>query len=40
MLREYLAVLNSPVVGDVMQRRYLAESLRYLAYRKLQSAAR
>jgi hypothetical protein len=40
MLREYLAVLNSPAVGDGVQRRYLAESLRYVAYRKLQSAAR
>jgi hypothetical protein len=40
MLREYLAVLNSPAVGDGVQRRYLVESLRYVAYRKLQSAAR
>jgi len=40
MLREYLAVLNSPAAGDGVQRRFLAESLRYVAYRKLQSAAR
>jgi hypothetical protein len=40
MLREYLTVLNSPAAGDGVQRRYLADSLRYVAYRKLQSAAR
>jgi hypothetical protein len=40
MLGEYLAVLGSPAIGDVAQRRYLADSLRYAAFRKLQSAAR
>jgi Ca-activated chloride channel family protein len=40
MLGEYLTLLDSPVIGDVAQRRYLADSLRYAAFRKLQSAAR
>ena len=40
MLNEYLTVLNSPLVGDGVQRRYLAESLRFVAYRKLQSSGR
>jgi hypothetical protein len=40
MLAEYLEILNSPAIGDISQRRYLADSLRYAAFRKLQSAAR
>jgi hypothetical protein len=40
MLDEYLAVLAGPAAGDVVQRRYLADSLRYAAFRKLQTAAR
>ncbi|MFQ5973689.1 MAG: hypothetical protein ACE5Q3_15280, partial [Alphaproteobacteria bacterium] len=40
MLNEYLAVLASPAAGDIGQRQYLADSLRYAAFRKLQSAAR
>jgi Ca-activated chloride channel family protein len=40
MLGAYLEILDSPVIGDPAQRRYLADSLRYAAFRKLQSAAR
>jgi Ca-activated chloride channel family protein len=40
MLGEYLTLLDSSAIGDVAQRRYLADSLRYAAFRKLQSAAR
>jgi Ca-activated chloride channel family protein len=40
MLAEFLTLLNSPAIGDASQRRYLADSLRYAAFRKLQSAAR
>jgi hypothetical protein len=40
MLAEYLAVLNAPASGDAVQRRHLADSLRYAGFRKLQSAAR
>jgi hypothetical protein len=40
MLGEYLMLLDSPAVGDVAQRRYLAESLRYAAFRKLQFTGR
>jgi hypothetical protein len=40
MLAEYLTILDSPVIGDAVQRRYLAESLRYAAFRKLQSTGR
>jgi hypothetical protein len=40
MLGEYLAILDSHAIDDVAQRRYLADSLRYAAFRKLQSAAR
>ena len=40
MLGEYLALLDSPAIRHVAQRRYLADSLRYAAFRKLQSAAR
>jgi Ca-activated chloride channel family protein len=40
MLDEYLAVLATPAVNDTVQRRFLADSLRYAAFRKLQTAAR
>jgi hypothetical protein len=40
VLEEYLAVLATPAAGDAVQRRYLADSLRYAAFRKLQTAAR
>ena len=40
MLEEYLGVLASPAAGDTVQRRFLADSLRYAAFRKLQTAAR
>jgi hypothetical protein len=40
MLDEYLAVLATPAVDDTVQRRFLADSLRYAAFRKLQTAAR
>jgi len=40
MLEEYLAVLATPAAGDTIQRRFLADSLRYAAFRKLQTAAR
>ncbi len=39
-LGEYLTLLVSPAIRHVAQRRYLADSLRYAAFRKLQSAAR
>ena len=39
MLAEYLTVLDSPAVTQDPQRRLLADSLRYAAYRKLQTAA-
>ena len=38
MLADYLAVLASPTIGDPVQRRYLADSLRYAAFSKLHSA--
>ena len=40
MLGDYLAALERPAARDALQRRYLAESLRYAAFRKLQTAAR
>lgn len=40
MLAEYLTILDSPAVADLAQRRYLADSLRYAAFRKLQSTGR
>jgi hypothetical protein len=40
MLEEYLAVLAGPAAGEPEQRRHLAQSLRYAAFSKLQSAAR
>lgn len=40
MLEEYLTVLAGPAAGEPEQRRYLAQSLRYAAFSKLQSAAR
>ncbi|HEX9769996.1 MAG TPA: hypothetical protein VGA50_12550, partial [Kiloniellales bacterium] len=40
MLEEYLTALATPAAGDTVQRRYLADSLRYAAFRKLQTAAR
>ena len=40
MLGDYLAALDRPAAQDALQRRYLADSLRYAAFRKLQSAAR
>ena len=40
MLEEYLAVLSGPAAGDAVQRRHLADSLRYAGFRKLQSASR
>ena len=39
MLDDYLAILRSPVAGDALQRGYLADSLRYAAFRKLHSIA-
>ncbi len=36
MLAEYWTILESPVIGDAVQRRHRAESLRYAAFRKLQ----
>jgi Ca-activated chloride channel family protein len=39
MLAEYLTALGSPAVTQDPQRRLLADSLRYAAYRKLQTAA-
>lgn len=38
MLANYLAVLGSPSAGDPVQRRYLADSLRYAAFSKLHTA--
>ncbi len=38
MLGDYLAVLGSGAATDVVQRGYLADSLRFAAHRKLQSA--
>jgi len=40
MLEEYLGVLAMPSAGDSAQRHFLADSLRYAAFRKLQAAAR
>ena len=40
MLEEYLAVLATPAAGDTAQRRFLADSLHYAAFRKLQTAER
>ncbi|HEX9646003.1 MAG TPA: hypothetical protein VGB88_00800 [Alphaproteobacteria bacterium] len=40
LLDAYLAVLQSPAAGDAVQRDYLADSLHYAAFRKLQAAAR
>ena len=40
ILEEYLTALATPAAGDTVQRRYLADSLRYAAFRKLQTAAR
>lgn len=40
LLERYLAVLGSPRAADGAQRSFLADSLGYAAYRKLQSAAR
>jgi hypothetical protein len=40
LLGEYLTLLDSPAIGDPTQRRYVADSLRLAAFRKLQSAAR
>ena len=39
-LEEYLAVLAAPAAGNTVQRRFLADSLSYAAFRKLQTAAR
>ena len=39
MLDDYLAILRSPVARDVVQRRYLTDSLHYAAFRKLHSMA-
>jgi hypothetical protein len=39
MLDTYLVALASSAAGDAAQRRYLADSLRYAAFRKLQVAA-
>ncbi len=39
LLDDYLAMVRSPAAQDSVQRRYLAQSLRYAAFRKLQSAA-
>ena len=40
MLADYLTALGSPVLAHGTHHRRLAESLRYAAYRKLQTAAR
>jgi hypothetical protein len=40
MLADYLTALGSPVLAQGAHHRMLAESLRYAAYRKLQTAAR
>jgi len=40
LLEDYLKALATPAAGDTVQRRYLADSLRYAAFRKLQTAAR
>jgi hypothetical protein len=40
MLDDYLAVLSLPATRDDVQRGYLADSLRYAAFRKLQSAVK
>jgi Ca-activated chloride channel family protein len=40
LLDDYLAAFASPALGDPRQRRYLADSLHYAAFRKLQTAAR
>ena len=40
LLNDYLAALASPAVADSGQRQYVAASLRYAAFRKLQPAAR
>jgi len=40
MLAEYLAVFATPAADAPLQRRYLADSLHYAAFRKLQTAAR
>jgi Ca-activated chloride channel family protein len=40
LLGEYLTLLDSPAIGDPAQRRFVADSLRFAAFRKLQSAAR
>lgn len=40
MLNEYLAVLATPAAMDLVQRRYLADSLRFAAFHKLQTEAR
>jgi Ca-activated chloride channel family protein len=37
MLAEYLRVLNTPLARDPVQRRYLADSLRFAAFKKLHS---
>jgi Ca-activated chloride channel family protein len=40
LLIDYLAALARPAVADATQRQYIAASLRYAAFRKLQPAAR
>lgn len=40
LLNDYLAALASPAVADLGQRQYVAASLRYAAFRKLQPSAR
>ncbi len=40
MLDRYLAVLARPAADDPAQRQYLADSLRFAAFRKMQTAAR
>ena len=39
LLNDYLAALSAPAVADASQRQYVAASLRYAAFRKLQPAA-
>ncbi len=39
MVTEYLAMLDSPVMGDATERSLLADSLRYAAHRRLVSVA-
>ena len=39
MVAEYLAMLDSPVIGDATERSLLADSLRYAAHRRLLSVA-